>query len=305
MRFVVLGDLHYSVYSDPMHAAARERVFEAFFKQVVALEADLVFAIGDTTDNGYPEEFEGLHQCARRNGLSFITVNGNHDVLQLTKQEVAYYTGNRFPYFARYFNPTSGASDVTDSEAARFLVLDTPKERNAKDHGGFVGAEQLAWLDNQIAESQNEPLFVFGHHPLTHVTRWSSLPMLSIDNSAQVRRVFKHKRQGAAFYFCGHNHANSIARRGNWHFIQSAAPLNNGDFRVVDFMPEAVTLRTVPIEGGQDSWRLGRKVAQAMGDFHNWPSKGGRRDRELVIKIQRPAAGQPAELNPNFPVPSL
>ncbi len=289
MRFVVLGDLHYARFTDPTSRTLREEFFDRLFTSVKHQQADVVFAIGDTTDHGYPDEFEGLHHCARRNNLEFITVNGNHDVLELTKQEISRYTGNRFPYFALHFNPQVGMSDVTDKDAARFLVLDTPKERQPKDHGGYVGAEQLAWLENQIVESiiesADQPLFVFGHHPVARATRWSSLPMLSIDNSSQVRRVFSRKQEGRASYFCGHNHANSIDQRANWSFIQTAAPLRTGDFRVIDFTPEEVSLETVAIEGGKATYLLARKVAEALGDFSRAPSRGLRRDREMRLRL--------------------
>ncbi len=282
MRFVVLGDLHYSIYPDAANCALREEFFDRLFTSVAKQQPDVVIAIGDTTDNGYSEEFEGLHRAARRNKLEFVTVNGNHDVLEMSKPEISRYTGNRFPYFALYFNPLTGLSDVTDHEAARFLIIDTPKERSPKDHGGYVGPEQLAWLENQIAESEDKPLFIFGHHPLTHATRWSSFPMLSINNSKEVKRLLAQKRQGAAFYFCGHNHANSIDRRGNWNYIQTAAPLRSGDYRVIDFTSEEVRLQTITFEGGRE---LGQRLAQALGDFTNFPSRGFRLDRELRLKL--------------------
>ena len=291
MRVALLGDLHYARFTDPINATLREEFFDRLFTSVKHQQPDVVVAIGDTTDHGYPDEFEGLHACARRNAVPFITVNGNHDVLELTKQAISRYTGNRFPYFALYFHPVIGASDVTNREAARFLVLDTPKERQPKDHGGLVGPEQLAWLENQVVESNDQPLFVFGHHPLAWATRWAALPMLSIDNSAQVRQIFNRKRQGAAFYFCGHNHANSIQQRHNWNFIQTAAPLRTGDFRVFDFTPGQVSLQTVPIEGGRASFLLGRKIAEAMGDFSRAPSRGLRRDRELRVNFADHLAG--------------
>ena len=285
MRVALLGDLHYARFDDNLMGSLREEFFDRLFYTVRLQRPDVVIAIGDTTDHGYPDEFEGLHEAARRNNLPFITVNGNHDLHVLTKQQISRYTGNRFPYFALYFNPMIGASDVTDPVAARFLVLDTPKERQPKDHGGWVGPEQLAWLENQIAESGDEPLFVFGHHPVAWATRWSALPMLSIDNSAQVRELFNRKRQGAAFYFCGHNHANSIHQRRNWNYIQTAAPLRTADFRIFDFTPDEVVLQTVSIEGGRATYGLARKLAEAMGDFSRAPSRGLRRDRDLRVKL--------------------
>lgn len=289
MRFVVLGDLHYSSYRDPAICKLREEFFDRIFCSVANLSPDLVFAIGDTTDNGYPDEFEGLHACARRNGVNFVTVNGNHDLLELDRQTVSVYTKNYSPYFVHFFNPVNGPSNAADPQAARFVVLDTPRERNPKDHSGRVEPEQLDWLESQVLESAANPLFVFGHHPLRATTLWSSFRMLSIENSNQVGRIFSRKRQGAAFYFCGHNHAHSIARRHNWHFIQTAAPLRSSDLRLIDYTLDQVSLQTIELEGGRATYALGQQLAAALGDFSRMPARGFSRDRRLQV----PLTGQP------------
>lgn len=291
MRFIVLGDLHYSVYADATNRALREEFFERLFSSVVRQAPDAVFAIGDTTDNGLPEEFEGLQSIARRTGLKFITVTGNHDVLELTKAQVSHYTGNPSPYYALHYHPQVGLSHAADSEASRFLLLDTPKEKNAKDHGGYVDAAQLDWLKDELTASGPAPVFAFGHHPIRGATRWSSLPMLNIDNSRQVRQAFQHKTDGLGFYFCGHNHTNSINRQGRWNYVQTAAALRTADFRMVDWTREGIELQTVPIEGGEATYRLALRVAAAMGDFARIPARGFRWDRQL--KIQHEEARQP------------
>jgi 3',5'-cyclic-AMP phosphodiesterase len=285
VRFVVLGDLHYSVYNSAELCAARDEYYQRLFTAVLKLQPDLVFAIGDTVDNGLPEELDGLHNIARRSGLAFYTVNGNHDLLHTTKTELAHYTKNPHPYYTLFGNPVSGVSTALDSSATRFVVLDTPKEMNEKDHGGYVSAEQLHWLKGEIAASGDNPLFVFGHHPLQATTRWSIFPMLNIDNSKQVKLEFWRKQAGEAFYFCGHNHTNSIVRRANWNFIQTAAPLRSSDFRVIDYTPESVQLSAVPLENGDYMIRLGTKLANAMGDFSKMPSKGRPSDRQLTVKL--------------------
>jgi 3',5'-cyclic AMP phosphodiesterase CpdA len=285
VRFIVLGDLHYSIYSTLLLRQSRDEYYETLFSEVLEQQADVVFAIGDTVDNGLPEEFEGLHTCAQRAGLKFVTVNGNHDLLEQTKTEIAHWTGNTQPYFTQYYNPIKGASTILDKEAAPFVILNTPKEKSPKDHGGYVDSEQLAWLKQQIDQSENLPLFVFGHHPLQRATLWSTFRMLNIDNSRDVRVAFYRKQQSQAFYFCGHNHANSIARAANWNFIQTAAPLRTNDFRVIDFTPEEISIQTVNIKG-KGMRRKADQMTRAMGDFLKLPSKGFNSDRQLRVALE-------------------
>jgi 3',5'-cyclic-AMP phosphodiesterase len=285
MKFVVLGDLHYSRYDNSQACSWREEFYDRLFSSVAQQQADVVLALGDTTNNGWPDEFEGVHRCAQRHGLTFITVNGNHDLLEMTRDAISVYTRNSRSYFASYFNPLSGVAQTDDAETGHFVVLDTPRERDPKNHSGWVGPEQLDWLERQVLQSDDAPLFVFGHHPLSYTTLWSSFPMLSIENSAQVRRILARKREGAGFYFCGHNHSHSIARRNNWHFIQTAASLRSGDFRVIEFTPEQVVLRTVEIEGGRATYLLGQKLVGALRDFHRLPARGFARDRQLEVRL--------------------
>lgn len=281
---MILGDLHYSLYKTPELRQIREEYYQNLFNSVLEQNADAVFAIGDTVDNGIAEELEGLHACARQVGLKFFTVNGNHDLLQLTKAEAAQWTGNHQPYYSMSYNPTSGLSNNFDSAASRFVVMDTPKEKSPKDHGGFVGAEQLSWLKNQIEQSGEQPLFVFGHHPVQNATLYSTFHMLNIDNSKEVKVAFLHKRQGVGFYFCGHNHANSISRKANWNFIQTAAPLRTNDFRVIDYNPEEVCIETVEVKVKHQR-KLAGKMMKAMGDFLQLPARGFRSDRQLRVEI--------------------
>ncbi len=285
MRFGVLGDLHYSVFQKPELCKAREEFYERLFHATLEQRPDAVFAIGDTTDNGQPEEFDGLHAVARRTGLSFITVNGNHDLLNQTKSQIARWTGNPNPYFTLKYHPLNGAHGQNSREASSFVVLDTPKELSPKDHGGYVGPEQLSWLKGQIDESGDRPLFVFGHHPVQGATRWAAFPMLNIDNSRDVKFAFFRKQEGEAFYFCGHNHANSIIRRQNWSFVQTAAPLRTCDFRVIDFSPEEVKISTVKVKGHQ-AHKLANRVMDGMGDFLKLPARGFPGDRHYSVALQ-------------------
>lgn len=285
MRFVILGDLHYSLYNSPLLQRMCDEYYELLFETVLEQQADAVFAIGDTVDNGQPAEFENLHECARRTGLNFYTINGNHDLLQLTKAEISRWTGNPNPYYNLYFHPTEKLINSLNPETALAVVLDTPKEKSPKDHGGYLAPEQINWLKQQIAASADAPLFVFGHHPLRGQTRWSAFPMLNIDNSRDVKLAFLHKQEGPAFYFCGHNHANSITAFRNWHFVQTAAPLRTNDFRVVDFTDEQISLTTVSLPG-ERSRKLATTLMRAMGDFLQLPAKGFTDDRRLQVPLK-------------------
>jgi 3',5'-cyclic AMP phosphodiesterase CpdA len=236
MRFVILGDLHYSVdYLEDGQSEARDRIFRLFLEQVAETEPDLVFAIGDTTNRGRIEEMVGLDNIAKESGLNFIRVTGNHDCYVLPKNEIApFFLGGR---------PSASETDVYtafDVANTRFILLDTARDRDFSNYGGFVSDEQLAWLHQQIAEANANPLIqyvkVLGHHPIYNTTRRSTETMLYIANSDAVKEAFANldkSKQG--FYYCGHNHCHSLygPDDNGWHHIQTADPLDCESYRLI------------------------------------------------------------------------
>jgi 3',5'-cyclic-AMP phosphodiesterase len=249
MRFVVLGDLHYSEYPSSEYAAARDRTFTAFFSQIAALKPDYVFAVGDTTNYGTPIELPGLAEIVRNTGVNLICTTGNHDCYSLPKDQLA-------PYFLGGKTSVSQTDLYTafDAETVRFILLDTARDRDYERYDGYVSPEQLSWLDNQIEDfnSKTAPqyLVVMGHHPFYDTTRRSAEVMLNIENSSEVKAVMAKLARKPGFYFCGHNHCHSITELdGNgWYHIQSADPLDCQSFRLVTLTENKIELETISFD---------------------------------------------------------
>lgn len=250
MRFIVLGDLHYANYRDPAIAAQRERVFEAFFRQVAAHDADLVFAIGDTTHRGTLEELSGQTALAKRCGLNLIRVTGNHDTDSLEKSELA-------PFFLGDYPPASADELYTsfDFGPARFVLLDTSRVKMSSiNWSGFVSEAQLSWLTGQIeqfnAATAPQSLIVMGHHPLYATTDRSNEEWLNIANSEEVGPIFARLQRLPGLYVCGHNHSNSIFGPDElgWHHLQAGAPLVCQSFRLVTVTEQTIQVETVDFD---------------------------------------------------------
>lgn len=257
MRFVILGDLHYSIYPTEGLRQKREEFFIRLFRTVKNVKPDVVFAIGDISHSGRAEEFEGVRECAKQAGVEhYYAINGNHDLWKISRNEMPQYNHNPKPgYFSLYFDRNA---QLTSAENAvwTFLLMDTAQQSKHVDGGGRVDHLQLQWLKEEVDKSGDKPLFVLGHHPLRGLTKFASFPGMNIHNSNQVWDILAGKKQGMGFYFCGHNHANSEARRDNWLAVQTAAPLNSLDFRVVDISPQTVDMFLETIEGGKETTRL-------------------------------------------------
>ncbi|UJF33625.1 metallophosphoesterase family protein [Paenibacillus hexagrammi] len=95
MRFVVMGDFHYSRMNngtDDM-VQARDKVFTALLNQFLAMDGDLHISLGDLTHEGYPEEFRYVFDHMNRSEREFIHVLGNHDTYSIPKTEILSITG--------------------------------------------------------------------------------------------------------------------------------------------------------------------------------------------------------------------
>ncbi len=71
MRFVVLGDLHYSIYPGKKLADMRDEFYFRLFDTVKKVQPDVVFAIGDVSHSSRVEELEGIKAIASRAGIEF------------------------------------------------------------------------------------------------------------------------------------------------------------------------------------------------------------------------------------------
>ncbi len=291
MRFIMLGDLHYSDYSSPAHAAACDRLFQAFFQQIAALKPDLVFAIGDTTNHGTLTELTGLHQIAHQCDLPFVCVTGNHDINSLEKPELArFFLG---PY------PSVVADELYTSfdwqDLIHFVVLDTARVKLSDiDWSGFVSLTQLEWLYEEIAlfntSSSPQYLVVLGHHPLYNTTNRSTSTMLYIANSQEVYNSFAQLERKPGLYFCGHNHNHSIAGpdAAGWYFVQSGDPLDCRSFRLVTVTQTQIEIETLDFDLSNPQVQADFETTRTSIEDSFSPqlfetAYGSTRDHELLI----------------------
>ncbi|UKS27062.1 metallophosphoesterase [Paenibacillus sp. HWE-109] len=273
MRLIVMGDLHYSLMNGGAEEVleARDKFYRAMIHHFVQLEADYHISLGDLTHEGVPEEFEHMLQWIGGNVGHFIPVIGNHDAYLLPKSDITAIIGHK-----RY--------QAIERDEAHILILDTTKEMNRDDWGGELDEEQLRWLEDELVKSGNKPVLVFGHHPVYGTTARSTMEMMSIDPRTDIRAVL-NKKQGQGFYFCGHNHVNSIVQEDNWFYIQTAACLDVPAFRRVELHEGAVRIDLVAIDDAE----LANYMEIVYANIPGWESivtaNGEEKDRVLEVKL--------------------
>ncbi|UQZ83849.1 cyclic 3',5'-adenosine monophosphate phosphodiesterase [Paenibacillus konkukensis] len=273
MRIALLGDFHYSRMDGGTAEMleARDAAYKTMLDAFLQTEADLHISLGDLTHGGYPEEFRYVFEQINGSGRSFIHVLGNHDTYSIPKTEILAITGQQ-----RY-----GAIELDE---AKLLFLDSTKEMNRSDWGGELDERQLAWLKEQLEQSGGKPVLVFAHHPVYDTTAHSTKDKLSIHPDIDIQSALRAK-QGPAFYFCGHNHINSIVSRDGWHYIQTAACLDHPAFRLIELSGKKLTIGFVTMEDETLSSHIERFNTQVKGFKPTADAQGLEQDRYLQVGL--------------------
>lgn len=282
MKFVVLGDLHFTEYETEEAAAARDLFFETLFRQVAAQDANRIFAIGDIVQSGTPAEIQKLYSSAARHGIELMAITGNHDTGAFPKDELR-------PYFVEGRAKAEELYYAFSQSGVRFVLLDTSRELMGENWSGIVSPAQLEWLAQEVetfkrSDNGDQYLVVMGHHPVYGTTTRSTENWLNIVNSDEVRDVLGQVRPGQALYICGHNHVNSIAGPddGGWTYVQCGAPLLAFSFRLITANETGVQVET--IDFGLDDPQLAEVMPHVYAGLEHFE----------VVPLEK-AAGQPAD----------
>jgi 3',5'-cyclic AMP phosphodiesterase CpdA len=193
LRFVQISDSHIGFKKEPnpdVTATLREAV-----ERINSLPEppDFVIHTGDLSHLSKPSEFDTLDQVLKsvKTGQIFY-VPGEHDVL----------TDGGQNYRERFGKEAKGDGWYSfDRKGVHFIGL--VNVMNLKPGGlGFLGHEQLEWLEDDVAHlSDSTPIVVFAHVPLWTVYRdwgWGT------DDSEQALSYLK--RFGSVTVLNGHIH---------------------------------------------------------------------------------------------------
>jgi len=203
--FVQISDSHVG-----FHKAANPDVVATLQVAVDRINAlptppDFVIHTGDISHLSKPEEFDTVDQVLKgiKTGKVFY-VPGEHDML----------TDNGGQYLARYGKGTKGSGWYSfDQRGVHFIGLVNVLDLKAGGLGQ-LGAEQLAWLEKDVARLKSStPIVVFAHIPL-----WSVYPEWGWGTDDGARALSFLKRFGSVTVLNGHIHQTLQKVEGNVTF---------------------------------------------------------------------------------------
>lgn len=185
-------------------------LFQQCVRDMQGKNVSLALIVGDLTDAASQRQYQGLrHELLPAFGsIPYVACIGNHDKYLkhngLGEQGFLKYAANR--------GETRTSFDVM---GCRFLLLDSCLQD--KDWG-YIGEEQLRWLEERLQEWNAGPAFLFLHHPCNGLDVW-----LGVRDFRRLQRTIRRFPQVRGV-FCGHMHRHKI----------SASPLVTGNLPYVE-----------------------------------------------------------------------
>jgi Icc protein len=273
MKLVLMGDLHYHDMDEafPEWVEARNTFFETMVDRFLELDGDIHISLGDLTNYGSATELAGVYELLRKKDRTFYHALGNHDLYAQTRKDVLGFTGQ-----PRYH--------AVETDRAVLVFLDTAKEQDFEDWGGWVDEEQLQWFEGVVRASETKLMLVFAHHPVHNTTKRSEREKGSIHPSIDMWSVLRQK-EGVGIYFNGHTHVDSIVQQHQWTFVQLSACLDQHALRVVEVGTEQVQISAVDVmeSGVLDT---APTLYKHMKHFTPNPdARGEAADRECVVSL--------------------
>lgn len=193
---------------------------ESMIADVRRRGADVLIVAGDLTAAARPDELRqaralldefgrlrlggGLHRG------DYVVARGNHDQPRRGDAYVScpVVQDGYHDCVPDVFPLPQGRLTITELHGLRFIGLDTT---TLNQPGGAISAEQLAELEHALAERRRQPTLVFGHHPVTDESAYTTLagPSFDLDRTDALRLQQLYARTpGVFFHHSGHTHRN-------------------------------------------------------------------------------------------------
>src|SRR3569832_2364435 len=210
--FLQISDSHVG-FDKEAEVTAIDTLNEAVGR-IKALQVKPIFLLhtGDITHLSKPDQFDDADQIIGSTGITTHYVPGEHDVVD---------AGQGKAFMDRYGKDSWGQGWYAfDQNGVHFIGL--VNVVNLKAGGlGFLGPDQLAWLEKDLANrSSSTPIVVFAHIPL-----WTIYPQWGwgTDDSAQALSLLR--RFGSVTVLNGHIHQIMQKVEGNvtFHTARSTA----------------------------------------------------------------------------------
>ena len=213
---------HFSILSD-LHLAAKPWKIKQALRST---ESDMVFLLGDSTNDGLPGQFAGFRACIEETVPEKIVfpVTGNHDVLHASRED----NSDGFRNYADFQRILLAKAE----EAGHSISYDTDGRAYAVRIGDldviglqcvttgrqflFPKGRQIDWLEKHLASSEAAWHIILCHAPLLdhNPNRNTGAPYL--DKNNRLQEIVE--RYGRIIFLSGHTHVSPNIINGNGEY---------------------------------------------------------------------------------------
>jgi 3',5'-cyclic AMP phosphodiesterase CpdA len=205
LSFVQISDSHIGFHrpENPDVAGTLQQTIAKI--KALRRQPDFVLHTGDITHLSTPEQFDNAQQILRDLNLPIHFVPGEHDTQD---------PGNGREFLNRFGSGTRGDGWYSfDHSGVHFIALVNVVHLNPGGFGG-LGAEQIAWLGDDVAHLRSStPIVVFAHMPL-----WSLYPQWGWGTQDADAALEPLRRFGSVTVLNGHVHQIQQHVEGNISF---------------------------------------------------------------------------------------
>ncbi len=215
LTFLHLTDLHLSTAEHAfVNGQSPTHKLHRLLDRIDALELKPAFLLitGDLVNDGQPAEYQQLHQLLPRFeafGVPVLLGLGNHDARAPFRQVILGEMASDQPYY-----------HSTVINGLNVIMLDShlPGQVN-----GYLDAQQLAWLDAELAKPMVHGHLIALHHPPVPVTV-RLLDTIGLNNSQELAAVVSRHPQVLGV-LSGHIHYSHVAQFANTLSLTTPAVL--------------------------------------------------------------------------------
>lgn len=163
-------------------------------------DIDAVLVTGDIADLGEDDAYARAAMLLSRFAAPVIVIPGNHDRTAALQDAFSAFPGHAgSPVAAK-------ACQVATIAGVLVIALDTAVGDGIA-HGGMLGAEQLAWLDDTLGHSSG-PALIAMHHPPFDVGI-GFMDAIGLSDAAGFARVLS-RHENVIRIVCGHVHRTIV-----------------------------------------------------------------------------------------------
>ncbi len=284
LKFAQVSDVHYYTGANNTTykmVAESPKLLDDAIEQINSVpDVSFVMFTGDLIDKPFEKELSAFLPHTEKLKYPWYFAFGNHDTMfggyltpRVYMDMVNKYNKNyKFEKSFYAFTPQKGY---------RVIVLDSII-RDRLTSEGRLGKEQLAWLDNELANSKKDTVLIFMHVP---VLEPFNSPNHRLEDADKVEEIINKYKNPIAI-FQGHYHSAKITQKGNVLYVSCPALVSYPNaFRMIT-VTNYRTKTVFNIENKETNLKNVQKLAKLLV-FGSSIYTGTEKDQNNTITIKK------------------